>query len=512
MDMFWLWCNLLLGVMFSGVCPHLALTLKSSQYAPYSSLPRPRPQQNLAMVQQEQHQPELVNTVRVVCHPDSLEVVIAADMFAVGAPVDNRELRLGVEDNEFCRAAATSAEEYRIVVGLDDCGTKHWMTKDSLVYTNLLVYSPLASPSGVVHMDEAVIPVECHYERKYGVSSSSLMPTWIPFVSTQAGVETLHFSLKLMNDDWMYERGANVFFLGEPINLEASVRIGHHMGLRVFLSSCVATLQPALNSDPKYIFIENGCLVDSQLPNSKAQFLPRTRDDKLQLTIDAFKFHNDDRGQLYITCHLTAVPVNDVEAPNKACTFLNGRWRSADGNDYLCGYCKAQNQVPGKSGIPGMVGPRGFGKVAAAESMWWSGLKTSKALWERETRVGPLTILPLSKSVSLPFEELPSVIQKLYRPTLYGSHWRSGIYKTDLGKGLLHERSTSELDAENETGLKGDFEEAGLHDEAANKFTLKSLDESMVNNTKSGYTSSTSTVKNATATETDLSDLSEPKK
>lgn len=54
------------------------------------------------------------------------------------------------------------------------------------------------------------------------------------------------------------------------------------------------------------------------------------------------------------------------------------RWRSADGNDYLCGYCKAQNQVPGKSGIPGMVGPRGFGKVAAAESMWWSGLKTSK--------------------------------------------------------------------------------------------------------------------------------------
>lgn len=59
-------------------------------------------------------------------------------------------------------------------------------------------------------------------------------------------------------DDWMYERGANVFFLGEPINLEASVRIGHHMGLRVFLSSCVATLQPALNSDPKYIFIENG--------------------------------------------------------------------------------------------------------------------------------------------------------------------------------------------------------------------------------------------------------------
>lgn len=52
--------------------------------------------------------------------------------------------------------------------------------------------------------------------------------------------------------------------------------------------------------------------------------------------------------------------------------------------------------------------------------------------------------------------------------------------------------------------LSGDFEEAGLHDEATNKFTLKSLDVSMANNTKSGYTSSTSKVKNAT--ETDLSE------
>uniref|UniRef100_A0A3B3XPL0 Zona pellucida sperm-binding protein 3 n=1 Tax=Poecilia mexicana TaxID=48701 RepID=A0A3B3XPL0_9TELE len=405
--------------MFSGVCPHLALALKSSLYAPYPSLPRPRPQQTLPVVQQEQHQPELVNTVGVVCHPDSLEVVIAADMFAVGAPVDSRELRLGVEDNEFCRATATSAEEYRIVI-----------TKDSLVYANLLFYSPLASPSGVVHMDEAVIPVECHYERSYGVSSSSLMPTWIPFTSIQAGVETLYFSLKLMNDNWMYERGANVFFLGEPINLEASVRIAHHMGLRVFLSSCVATLQPALNSDPKYIFIENGCLVDSQLPNSKAQFLPRTRDDKLQLTIDAFKFHNDDRGQLYITCRLTAVPVNDAESPNKACTFLNGR---------LSPSC------------------------LFALTKWFLTKSNFSALWEQEARVGPLTILPSGKSGHLPFEELPSVIQKLYRPTLYGSHWRSGIYKTgeylkgitidemiclpDLGKGLIHEHLTS--------GLKG---------------------------------------------------------
>lgn len=39
------------------------------------------------------------------------------------------------------------------------------MTDDSLVFTNLLIYSPVASSAGVVRMDEAVIPIECHYER-----------------------------------------------------------------------------------------------------------------------------------------------------------------------------------------------------------------------------------------------------------------------------------------------------------------------------------------------------------
>lgn len=70
---------------------------------------------------------EQVNTVRVTCHPDSLEIVIKADMFGVGAPVNSDELRLGVEENNFCKATVTSGEEYAIVVGLTDCGTKHWV-------------------------------------------------------------------------------------------------------------------------------------------------------------------------------------------------------------------------------------------------------------------------------------------------------------------------------------------------------------------------------------------------
>uniref|UniRef100_A0A8C5DSC8 Zona pellucida sperm-binding protein 3 n=1 Tax=Gouania willdenowi TaxID=441366 RepID=A0A8C5DSC8_GOUWI len=200
------------------------------------------------------------------------------------------------------------------------------MTEDSLVYTNLMIYTPATSLNGVIRMDEAVIPIECHYER---LSSSSIMPTWIPFTSTQTAVELLDFSLKLMTDDWLHERYSNVFYLGDLINVEASVRVGHHMGLRVFVSSCVATLTPDVTSEPSYTFIESGCLVDSQIPGSRSNFLPRTRNDKLQLSIDSFKFHNDNRVVWKIN--------------------------------------KLIGQTPSKPGSASMFHPRGFGQLPEAD-------------------------------------------------------------------------------------------------------------------------------------------------
>ncbi|XP_069004626.1 zona pellucida sperm-binding protein 3-like [Embiotoca jacksoni] len=466
--MFWL--NFLLGLFLSGLRVRSSFAFPPTQYTQHALFQGPQPPQSQSSthaVLEQQKEGEQVNTVSVSCRPDSLEIVIKADVFAVGAPVNRDDLRLGVEHKDYCRAAASSGDEYRIIVGLADCGTKHWMTEDSLVYTNLLIYSPAASLNGVIRMDEAVIPIECHYERKYSLSSSSLRPTWIPFMSTQAAVETLQFDLKLMTNDWQYKRSANVFHLGEPISIEASVRVGHHMGLRLFLSSCVATLYPDIHSHPKYTFVENGCLVDSQLPGSNAHFLPRTQDDKLQLVIDAFRFHNDDRGELYITCHLNAVPVNDAEVPNKACTFMNGRWRSADGNDYLCSYCQSQNEVGQthtKPSNPGKFGPRGFGKPAESEPLWRSGMNTNR-VWEQAARVGPVMVLPshksgpspnvswMDKSGPLPVAELPPVLHKISRTSLYGSQWRSGINGLDLKTGLLPgPPETPDLDEEIKDG------------------------------------------------------------
>ncbi|KAK5936195.1 hypothetical protein CgunFtcFv8_027678 [Champsocephalus gunnari] len=340
-------------------------------------------------------------------------------MFAVGAPVDGDELRLGVEtNNQYCRATASSADEYSISVGLVECGTRHWVTEDSLIYTNLLIYSPEASPYGVVRMDEAVIPIECHYERKYSLSSSSLMPTWIPFMSTQAAVEMLQFNLRIMTSDWQHKRGSNVF----PYR-------------------------------PRHAFIENGCFVDSQLPGSRSQFLARTQDDKLHMSIDAFRFYNEDRGELYITCHLNAVPINKADAPNKACTFVNGRWRSADGNDYFCGQCKRPlevEQTPSKPSSPSKFRPRGFVKPEEREPLWRSGLKTS-TVWEHQARVGPMMVLPAKqKSRPIPTGELSSILDQTSRSTMYGRQWRSGINRVDQRKGLLPDLSSTQNENKNE--------------------------------------------------------------
>ncbi|TDH02841.1 hypothetical protein EPR50_G00156580 [Perca flavescens] len=523
MEALYFWVSLLVGL-----CVGSSFALPPKLRDPLLQTPEitgssKHTEQQKAPVEERQQ----VNTVRVICHPDSLEIVIKADLFGVGAPVNVHELRLGVKYNDYCRATVSSLDEYRIRVGLVDCGTKHWMTDDSLIFTNLLIYSPVASSAGVVRMDEAVIPIECHYERKYSLSSSSLTPAWIPFTSTLSAVETLQFDLRIMTNDWLYERSSNVFYLGEPIGIEASVRVGHHVGLRVFLSSCVATLSPDIYSVPRYVFIENGCLVDSQLPGSRSQFLTRTQDHKLQLVVDAFRFHNEDRGELYITCHINAVPVFDAEALNKACTFVNGRWRSADGNNYLCGYCQSQNEVgqtPSKPSSPAKFGPRGFGTVDEPEPLWKSAMKTN-TVWEQEARVGPMMVLPTRQiSGPIPVEEVPSVLNKISRLSLYGSQWRSGTNdRVDQKKGLLPgSQSTPDqvvvktLGSEQNEDLKdGDAEEASAPlEKAFPEVHLKSKAAALDNDTTAlgdvsltaQFSLATTELLNATAAESNITD------
>ncbi|XP_068605905.1 zona pellucida sperm-binding protein 3-like [Brachionichthys hirsutus] len=522
------WVNLLL---LFGVCVGSSFAFPPRYYTQHAFLKRPQVPKRTLNAPAEA--PEQMNAVHVSCNPHSMEIAIKADLFGVGAPVDGDELNLGVELSDVCRATASSADEYKIVAGLVDCGTRHWMTKDSLVYTNLLIYAPVASPDGLIRMDRAVIPIECHYQRKYNLSSSSLVPSWVPFMSTQAAEETLAFGLSVKTNDWLYERRSNVFRLGERIAVEASIRTGRHTGLRVFLSSCVATLDPDVESVPGYVFVKNGCLVDSRFPDSRSHFVSRTQDDKLRLVVDAFRFNNDDRGELYVACLLTAVPVNDAQAPNKACTFINGRWRSADGNDYLCGQCQSQNEdgypTHSKPSSPAKVSPRGFGKPPQSEGFWRSGYKTGSG-WNREARLGPMLFLPSEqRSRPLPVEALPPVLGESSAPVPYGSQWRGGAGKLpDLEERLRPGAQAAPEQVEVQTsGQSEDIEGDGPEDgdaesgEAAPLITAESQEVAPDGNitatlhdvgTASPSKSGVTTMSNETGTEAGLSDTNDPKR
>lgn len=125
MELLCFWLNLLLGL-----CVRSSFALPSTHYAQHASFQSPQITESSRHPEQQKvvaEEREQVNTVRVTCHPDSLEIVIKADMFGVGAPVNGDELRLGVEYNDYCRPTTSSGDEYRIIVGLVDCGTKHWV-------------------------------------------------------------------------------------------------------------------------------------------------------------------------------------------------------------------------------------------------------------------------------------------------------------------------------------------------------------------------------------------------
>ncbi|XP_052403023.1 zona pellucida sperm-binding protein 3 [Carassius gibelio] len=66
-----------------------------------------------------------------------------------------------------------------------------------------------------------------------------------------------HKRLSRYKYDWRYERPSNTYFLGDFINLEASVVRANRVPLRVFVESCAATLGRSGEAASMYTIIEN---------------------------------------------------------------------------------------------------------------------------------------------------------------------------------------------------------------------------------------------------------------
>ncbi|XP_061588220.1 zona pellucida sperm-binding protein 3-like [Cololabis saira] len=373
----------------------------------------------------------------VRCHPDSMEIVVQADLFDTGLQVDGEHLRLGSnflsKDGE-CGAVPSGEDDFTIVTQLTDCGTKLSSTEEKIIYSNVLVYSPEPSADGLLRLDGATIPVECHYEKRYSVDGISLNPTWVPFVSTTSVDDQIDFNLQIMTDDWQFERESYIYFLGDPIHVEVSAMMGNHLPLRVYVDHCVATATPDPESSLRYDFIEHhGCLADAYLTNSNSRYLPRLDEHKLRFQIDAFNFYQEPSNQIYITCHLKAVPVAlSVSSRNRACSLIGNRWQSIDGSDQACRSCDLSQREEEPPTEPPTAAPTTTTTVAPqthpiitleesknehypatyirVHPAPYQGIKRqqSSKLVKRNAehkaqqaiQLGPLTIMPFSKSVS----------------------------------------------------------------------------------------------------------------
>uniref|UniRef100_A0A8C8FFS7 Zona pellucida sperm-binding protein 3 n=1 Tax=Oncorhynchus tshawytscha TaxID=74940 RepID=A0A8C8FFS7_ONCTS len=257
-----------------------------------------------------------------------VRVKVKQDLLGIGRLIQPQRITLGG-----CPATEEDADAHVITFEseLHGCGSELTMTEDA---------KPLANTS-IVKTSAAMVDIECHYLRNHDVSSNALKPTWIPNISNMVAEELLYFSLRLMTADWQFERPSNHYYLGDIINMEASVMPYHHVPLRVFVDRCVATLAPDVHTVPRYSFIEDhGCLVDAKLTGSSSQFLSRSQDDKIQFQLESFRFQpQNDSQQLYITCHLKASAASSpIDAENKACSFTDG-WKAAGGDDLVCGCC-----------------------------------------------------------------------------------------------------------------------------------------------------------------------------
>uniref|UniRef100_A0A673IMX3 Zona pellucida sperm-binding protein 3 n=1 Tax=Sinocyclocheilus rhinocerous TaxID=307959 RepID=A0A673IMX3_9TELE len=267
--------------------------------------------------------PVPANSVAARCAENSVYVEVMQDFFGNGKPLRSSAFTLGG-----CTAAGedTSAQVLIFESELHGCGSTLKVTEDELVYMFKLVYAPQEVSYGVpiVRSSSAVVGIECHYSRKHNVSSDALMPTWIPYATSEVAEEIFVFSLRLMTDDWRFERPSNQYFLGDIINLEASVQSYSHVPIRVFVDRCVATTVPDVASVPRYSFIENnGCSFSWRHSGSIKQTVDWYVTSCSTLCIICYHgLQNNCLLQVYITCILkVAAAPTPISPEQKACSF-----------------------------------------------------------------------------------------------------------------------------------------------------------------------------------------------
>ncbi|XP_041822243.1 zona pellucida sperm-binding protein 3-like [Chelmon rostratus] len=297
-------------------------------------------QESKVLVTFEPRVPAPAVSAAVRCGDAEVTVEVKRNFLGNGQLIRPSDLTLGG-----CAALDTADHVLQFQTALQSCGSTLTMTDEALIYSFSLMYSPRPIGNTVIlKTNPAEVVIECHYRRRLYVSSAAVRPAWTPFASDALAEQQLRFSLRLVTENWQSQRPSSVYFLSDVMHIEAAVLQGHHVPLRVYVDSCVATVTPDPGSLPRYPFISNhGCLSDAKLTGAKSYFMQRSQEDKLHFQLKAFRFHQDHRNSVYITCRLKATSVSvPIDPQHKACSFLTeaNRWVASGGDNKVCSCCE----------------------------------------------------------------------------------------------------------------------------------------------------------------------------
>ncbi|XP_028654158.1 zona pellucida sperm-binding protein 3-like [Erpetoichthys calabaricus] len=309
-------------------------------------------------------------SISLSCETGHLVVTVDLDIFSNGIMAKSSELNVGSSD---CQSQLKEqfGNVLNISLMLQDCGNIFQVFPDYISYSNVLHYVP--DESGIVSRTNPIdVQLECQYPRTWNVSNEGpLLPTWMPFSSTAAIAQSFSFSLVVMNADWSGPKITQSVFLGDPINLEATVLVDSKMQLRLYIDSCIATLNGDVTSRPSYAVVDKfGCLEDGKTSDSPVPFM-RPALDKLRMTISAFQFRHYPSSTIYLTCLLRAVPASKpADATNKACSYQtsSNMWVNEDGSSTVCSCCNEPS-------CPWTPAPARSRQWIKAPMQRWSGSK-----------------------------------------------------------------------------------------------------------------------------------------
>ncbi|KAM6450874.1 zona pellucida sperm-binding protein 3-like isoform 1-T1 [Liasis olivaceus] len=285
--------------------------------------------------------------ITVQCGEAEMAIQVHRDLFQTGHFIQATDLSIGPQACHY--SVNETATLIIFKVEFPECGHNLQTTSDSLFYHTSLYYKPgPASNLVIVRKSPVEFPITCHYPWKNNVSSNVIRPTWVPFTSAMSEEGKLYFSLHLMTGDWQAERVSAQYLLGDDLHVQADIRKGNHLPLRLFIDTCMATLTPDGDSGPHYKILDfHGCLIDRTSHDAESSFIiPRSQLETLQFTIPASQIAGNERSLIYIACHLkVTAAAKEPDLLNKACSFNSERkiWLPVEGSIDICNCCETRD-------------------------------------------------------------------------------------------------------------------------------------------------------------------------